>query len=243
MERYIGCSGWHYKDWKERFYPEGLAQKDWLAYYAETFPSVEINATFYKLPKEKTFRKWNAETPDDFRFSLKGSRYVTHLKKLKDVEPYVKEFYEQLEPIGEKLGSVLWQLPGNFKKTEKNEEKLEAFCRALPGVAHNAIEFRDRSWFDDATRERLKRHGVVPCSVSSSFDVPETLEMSDDTVYLRFHGKGKERYKYFYDEEELQEWANAVRWSGARTVFAYFNNDHYANGPMNGKSFLSMLSV
>ncbi len=241
MEKYVGCSGWHYKDWKERFYPEGLAQKDWLSYYAETFSSVEINATFYKIPQEKTFQKWKAETPDEFRFSLKGSRYVTHLKKLKEVAPYVKEFYDSIEALREKCACVLWQLPGNFKKTENNQAKLEAFLKTLSSDHDNVIEFRDASWFDRETRELLQDHSAIPCSVSSSFDVPELLEVSNGRAYLRFHGKGKELYKYFYSEEELQEWAEAVLQSGAEKVYAYFNNDYYAHGPMNGISFRTML--
>ncbi len=241
MERYIGCSGWNFKDWKERFYPEGLPQKEWLSYYAEVFGSVEVNATFYRLPKEDTFRKWYDDTPKDFRFALKGSRYVTHLKKLKEVEPYVKDFYEQSALLGDKLGCVLWQLPGNFKKTEKNVEKLEKFLKALPEQVENAIEFRDASWFDDHMRELLAAHKAIPCSISSSFDVPETLEECEGTVYLRFHGKGKERYKYYYGEDELRNWAEAIQAKGVSRLYAYFNNDYYANGPMNGKSFASML--
>lgn len=241
MQKYVGCSGWHYKDWKERFYPEGLPQKDWLSYYAETFSSVEINATFYKVPQEKTFQKWKAETPDDFRFTLKGSRYVTHLKKLKEVAPYVREFYESIEGLGEKCACVLWQLPGNFKKNEKNQAKLEDLLKSLSSDHDNVIEFRDSSWFDDQTRDLLHTHSVIPCSVSSSFDLPEMLEVNNGVAYIRFHGKGKERYKYFYSEEELKEWADAVLKSTAERVYAYFNNDYYANAPLNGKSFVSML--
>lgn len=242
MEFFVGCSGWQYKDWKERFYPEGVPQKEFLNYYAEHFPSVEVNATFYRLPAEKTFRKWREETPEDFLFTLKGSRYITHLKKLKEVTSYVEEFYERLEPLKEKLGCILWQLPGNFKKNERNEEKLEAFCKVLPSEVPRVIEFRDPSWFEEGTRERLARWGIVPCSVSSSFEVPETVEMTNGTVYLRFHGKGKERYKYFYEEDELRQWADALKAKGVRTVYAYFNNDYDAHAPMNAKSFISMLS-
>jgi uncharacterized protein YecE (DUF72 family) len=242
MERFIGCSGWHYKDWKERFYPEGMPQKDRLGYYSEVFSSVEVNATFYKVPKAETFRKWDEETPSDFRFSLKGSRYVTHLKKLKEVGPYVKDFYDRIAPLGDKVGCVLWQLPGNFKKTGKAWDKLDAFVKELPGSIPNVLEFRDPSWFDQETRDLLASHRVIPCSVSSSFDVPELLQVCEESAYIRFHGKGKELYKYFYAEEELREWADALMDQGVEKVFAYFNNDYYANGPMNAKSFLSLLS-
>ncbi len=238
MERYVGCSGWHFKDWKERFYPEGLPQKEWLSYYAENFPAVEINNTFYKTPSEKTFQKWYRETPEDFRFSLKGSRYITHLKKLKEVGDYVKDFYKSIEPLQERVGCVLWQLPGNLKK---NADKLRAFCQNLPKDPPSAIEFRHASWFDEEVRKILDEFGVIPCSVSSSFDIPERLDKSGKSVYIRFHGKGKERYKYFYDDEELQEWADAISECGAEKVFAFFNNDFYANGPMNGKRFMQML--
>ncbi|MFB6258395.1 MAG: DUF72 domain-containing protein [Flavobacteriales bacterium] len=241
MEYYIGCSGWHYKDWKGRFYPEELPQKEWLPYYAEVFSSVEINATFYKVPQEKTFERWRADTPPGFRFALKGSRYVTHLKKLKEVSPYVKDFYKEIEPLGEKIGCVLWQLPGNFKKTEKNEGKLEAFCKALPSGIPNALEFRHSSWFDEGTRNFLTEEGIVLCSVSASFDVPETLEVTDDTIYIRFHGKGEELYKYDYDDAELKDWANAIRKSGAEKVFVYFNNDYFAYGPVNAQRLWSMI--
>ncbi len=229
MAYYVGCSGYHYKDWRGKFYPEDLKKEKWLEYYAEHFNTVEINNTFYQIPEKKTLKEWVKITPDGFRFTVKGSRYITHMKKLKDPEEHLDNFYDGIEPIKEKTGVILWQLPGNL---HKNEEKIENFCRLLDRDFLNVIEFRHSSWFTEDIYNLLAGYDVITCSLSAPDDLPEFLEDRTKKVYLRFHGK-EEWYKYKYSEEELEGWADRMKRSRAKDYYVYFNNDVGANSVEN----------
>jgi len=239
MEKFIGCSGFHYKDWKGKFYPEDIKKEDWLEYYSKSFNSVEINNTFYKIPEKDTLKYWLWQTPEDFRFSLKGSRYITHMKKLKDCKKHVERFYKAIEPLEEKLGAVLWQLPGNL---HRNDEKIETFCKELDNTYTNVIEFRHISWFNREIYELLSSYGVTVCSLSAPGDLPEMLEDSSGKIYLRFHGK-EEWYRYQYSEEELGEWTEKIHQSGAGISYVYFNNDYKAYAVENGIKMKELLPL
>src|SRR5437660_10395571 len=155
----IGCSGWNYADWRERFYPPGMPPRRWLAYYAEHFDTVEVNSTFYRLASRDAVARWVDEVPEGFVFSLKASRYLTHVKRLTDLEQGIERFYERIEPLAttEMMGPVLWQLPANF---HRDDERLANALAALPAGRH-CFEFRHESWFADDVLALLRAHGVA----------------------------------------------------------------------------------
>ncbi len=236
MEKYIGCSGYHYKDWLGTFYPEQMKPKSWLAHYAQQFNTVEINNTFYKIPGRETFDEWDQQTPSDFRFSIKGSRYITHMKKLKDCKPHLEHFYQSIEPLKKKIYTVLWQLPGNL---HKNMDKLEMFCQDLDQSYINVIEFRHHSWFDQEVYDLLSAFDIVMCSISAPGDLPEFIEDSTGKIYLRMHGKD-EWYSYNYSDDELTTWKKRITHSNANECYIYFNNDVNAYAPNNALKIWNM---
>lgn len=237
MKNYIGCSGFNYDDWKGEFYPEDVPKKEWLEYYAEKFDTVEINATFYHMPKEKTLDNWYDRTPGNFRFTLKGSRFVTHQKKLNDPQEAVKRFYNLAARLKGKLGCILWQLPGNL---HKDIEKLNNFCKALSRDLRNVIEFRHNSWFNEEVYDIMKENDVSFCVISAPGNLKEDVVKTNQLVYMRFHGK-KQWYKYLYSENELKEWAKKLRELNAQQIYAYFNNDYEVNAPKNADQFTKLL--
>jgi len=224
MEKFIGCSGFHYNDWIGKLYPRDMKKEKWLEYYSQHFNSVEINNTFYKIPDKDALKSWLGQTPQGFSFSVKGSRYITHMKKLKDCRKHVRKFYKAIEPLKKKLGAVLWQLPGNL---HRNDEKIETFCKELDKTYTNVIEFRHISWFRQEIYELLSSYDVTVCSLSAPGDLPEILADTTGKIYLRFHGKD-EWYRYRYNDRELGEWATKLNNSGAVISYVYFNNDYKA---------------
>ncbi len=239
MKQFIGCSGFNYDDWKGRFYPEDTAKKRWLEYYAEHFNSVEINASFYRLPKQKTLKNWYERVPDSFRFTLKGSRYVTHAKKLNNPSDPVTTFYKRAEVLQDKLGCILWQLPGNL---QKDMEKLKGFCSALSNNFRNVIEFRHSSWFDDEVYDVLSESRVAFCMLSAPDGLTTGAVQTSDIMYLRFHGKD-DWYSYRYSDGELQHWANTVVRQSPREAYMYFNNDVDANAPDNAGKLQQLITA
>jgi len=231
---YIGCSGYHYSAWKGPFYPDDIPKKDWLGYYAERFNSVEINNSFYKVPDPETFESWKDQTPATFRFTLKGSRYITHMKKLKDPEKHLKKFYDAIEPLGDKTRCILWQLPGNL---HEDTEKLDHFCSKLSQDYTNVLEFRHQSWFSGKVGEIISgARKCVICSLSAPGDLPEDLFVDRGITYVRFHGKD-DWYRHDYSDGELEKWAEKIAGSGTRELYAYFNNDVDAHAPVNAQTF------
>ncbi|HYW93952.1 MAG TPA: DUF72 domain-containing protein [Bacteroidales bacterium] len=240
---FIGTSGFHYKSWRETFYPANLAEKDWLPFYADRFNSVEINNSFYRLPEKKTLAEWNDQTPSGFSFTLKGSRYTTHMKKLKmddDLRDSVNTFYNAAKVLKSKLGCVLWQLPGNL---HRNDDKLEAFCRLLPGTVPNCIEFRHESWFDDNVMDILDKSGTGFCIVSSPDKSLTKITDTGRLAYFRFHGENKNGhwYDYNYSDKELGQWSKNMKTSRQDIIFAYFNNDMHGYAPQNAASLLNLM--
>jgi uncharacterized protein YecE (DUF72 family) len=240
MHTFTGCSGFHYDDWKGSFYPQELSKDEWLPYYAERFKTVEINNSFYGLPSEETLKKWHGQTPGNFRFSMKGSRYITHTKKLVPddaVRDGVKKFYDAVEVLKGKLGCVLWQLPGNL---HRNDEKIEKFCSILSEDFKNVIEFRHQSWFADEVFQILKNYNISYCIISAPDELPEIIHATTDTAYVRFHGKD-EWYRYDYSEKELKEWSKKLEKLSVRRIYCYFNNDYKANAVKNARLMKKLL--
>lgn len=214
---HLGTSGFSYADWRPLLYPEGLAQSGWLKRYAEVFTTVEVNATFYRLPTEKAARRWREQTPDGFLFSIKGSRYLSHLRRLKETGRGIERFFTPLEQLGPKLGPVLWQLPPQWKRPDP--ERLEAFIQHLPRGERHVFEFRAEGWYDEEILELLDRYGAAVCEHDLLEHPPPRL--TGDIRYLRFHG---DDYGGRYGRRALADVANDLAESD-RETFVYFNND------------------
>ena len=236
----IGCSGWSYKDWRGSLYPDGLPQKRWLERYAEVFDTVEVNATFYRLPKESTVRTWVEQVPGDFLFAVKSSRYLTHMKRLHEITDAVARFWEPLEPLrrGRRLGSVLWQLPENF---HRDDDLLASALGELPRARH-CFEFRHESWFVPAVRELLAEHGASLAIGDDKRRALPEAKPAGELAYLRLHyghrGRGGN-----YSETELDGWRRRIDgWRARREVFVYLNNDWKGYAPANAVYLMEGLS-
>jgi uncharacterized protein YecE (DUF72 family) len=239
----VGTSGWSYKDWAAQFYPEDLPAKDQLGFYATIFNTVEINATFYRLPTLKAVRGWHDRVPPDFQFSIKGSRYITHTKRIRDCGEAVENYFERLHPLGDRLAVVLWQLPPSLKR---DVPLLEDFIEILPPGLRHAIEFRHDSWIGDEVTGTLGRRNIANVLVSSSRMPMDRRTPSSDFGYIRFHGlEGGPAHDY--TRHELEPWADIARqWiegihGESMDVFAYFNNDVNVRAPANALLFERMV--
>lgn len=236
---FIGTSGWNYDHWKDRFYA-GVSRADRLRHYAGRFNSVEVNATFYRLQKPATLGRWRDETPARFRFAIKGNRYLTHNKRLKDPHHSVALERSNACPLGDKLAVVLWQLPGNLAK---DVERLSGFLESLHAwrdVRH-AVEFRHPSWFDDETAACLDAHDVANCQ-SDAADWPMWTTVTTDLVYIRLHGHTR-TYASAYSGKALAAWAASIRqWHRAgRSVHVYFDNDAEGAAPRDAARLRRLL--
>jgi uncharacterized protein YecE (DUF72 family) len=234
----IGTSGWNYGHWLGPFYPKRTRQQDLLAVYAERFESVEINRTFYSLPDKNAVATWREQSPADFLFAAKASRYLTHMTKLKDPEEPIVRFLGCIEHLGEKLGPLLFQLPPRWRV---NPDRLERFLRQLPDGHRYAFEFRDPSWHDDRILELLSRRGAAFCI----FDLagkPSPIEVTAGFVYIRLHGPGA-AYQGSYDGRTLSGWARRMlAWSKAgKDVYCYFDNDEKAYAPHDALRLKAMV--
>jgi uncharacterized protein YecE (DUF72 family) len=227
---HIGCSGWNYRDWRGVLYPEGLPQRRWLERYAEVFDTVEVNATFYRLPSENAVRSWAETVPAGFVFAVKGSRYMTHVKRLTPGYTFDR-FFAAIDPLRQagKLGPVLLQLPESFKR---NDERLEATLESLPPGRH-AFEFRHPTWFTHAVYEVLRSHNAA-LVVSDHPKWPfQTREITADWTYVRLH-HGRRGRGGNYSERELDTWARRIAaWRSRLEVFVYLNNDWRAYAVQN----------
>jgi uncharacterized protein YecE (DUF72 family) len=223
----IGCSGWQYKHWRGNFYPATLPQKGWLDYYAQRFDTVEINNTFYRLPESSSFREWRRRAPRGFEYAVKASRFLTHMKKLKDPDEPIARFFDRVRHLGRALGPVLFQLPPRWPL---NLERFATFLDALPPRHRFAIEFREPSWYADVVFRLLESHRVALCL----HDMPGSQSgqlVTGPFVYVRFHGSRRVRkYGGTYSDQALDSWADWLsdRLREGFPVYGYFNND--ANG-------------
>jgi uncharacterized protein YecE (DUF72 family) len=235
---FIGTSGWSYGHWKGVFYPQELKTSKWLAFYIEHFKTVEINNTFYHLPTENAFEGWKAAAPEDFIYALKASRFITHMKRLKDAKEPLKLFLSRARILKKNLGPVLFQLPPRWGC---NISRLGEFLRLLPGNLKFVFEFRDRSWFTEEVFGLLRKKGIALC-IYSMPDFTSPVEVTAPFTYIRFHGTGT-LYRGRYTLEELKNWARTIKGFSGKglDVYAYFNNDAFANAVFNAKELREMV--
>jgi uncharacterized protein YecE (DUF72 family) len=235
---HVGCSGWVYRHWRGIFYPEKLPQKRWFEFYASEFDTVEINASFYRLPLASTFEGWRSKAPDGFRYAVKVNRFITHMKKLLDCEAELDRFIDLARPLGEKLGPLLYQLPPSL---HKNLERLDTFLARLPRDLEQVVEFRHKSWYDADVLALLDRHsiGFVAHDMKG---LKSPRWASGRTAYVRFHGSGG-RYSGRYSDETLLAWTDWIReqWRQGRSVWCYFNNDIHGHAIDDARTLKSMV--
>jgi uncharacterized protein YecE (DUF72 family) len=236
----IGCSGFSYDHWRGAFYPDGLPQSKWFAHYCSVFASVELNVTFYRRPKPMTCEKWWRETQDNFVFAIKGSRFITHVKRLIEPEEPLERFFAATLRLGEKLGAVLWQFPPGLAA---DAERLARFLELLDRYpVRNALEFRHESWLTADITNLCREHNAALCMADWP-DFLDELPLTADFVYLRRHGRSGD-YATRYDHEELARDARRIRGylDGGRDMFIYFNNDARGYAPENAQELREMLA-
>jgi uncharacterized protein YecE (DUF72 family) len=238
-ELHIGTSGWSYKHWVGEFYPETAKGTEQLDFYVNFFDSVELNSSFYHMPKKTAFRSWAENTPDEFVFSVKASRYITHLKKLEDTENSVNFFIHRAQELGRKLGPILFQLPPHW---EINRDRFSRFIKQLPGGYRYAFEFRNPTWYHPSVYELLQRYNCAFCQYHLSGHL-SPLKVTADFVYVRLHGPGG-KYQGSYDTNTLRKWSERCnRWQAeGKDVFVYFDNDQLAYAVYNALQLKEMIN-
>ena len=245
----VGCSGWNYQHWRGNFYPPGLPVREWFAHYSSVFDTVEINNSFYRLPESSTFAAWRDRAPAGFTYAIKASRFITHLKRLRDPEEPLARLFERACQLQATLGPVLYQLPATF---HCDLTRLDDFLALLPRTLgeinstpadhpiRHVVEFRHPSWYVQETHEVLRAHGAVMCLHDKAGSaIVEPLDTP--FVYVRFHGPGG-RYFGRYDSRRIETWASrlAAQWCAGRDVFAYFNNDPAGMAVINAQELRAM---
>jgi uncharacterized protein YecE (DUF72 family) len=235
----IGTSGWVYNHWRGILYPAELPQHDWFAAYAAVFDTVEINNSFYRLPSAATFAAWRDQAPAGFLYALKASRFLTHMKKLKDPEEPLRRCFERAEQLGPTLGPVLYQLPSHW---QVNLERFAHFLAALPKGYQHVVEFRDASWLVEEVFELMEQHQVAHC-LHDMQPLKIPLRLTAPMVYVRFHGTS--RYGGDYPRETLELWARRIaEWrSEGRDVCVYFNNDIGGHAIHNARTLRELLGL
>jgi len=236
----VGTSGWQYRDWRGVLYPPGLAQRGWLEYYAGRYGTVENNAAFYRLPSHETFAAWRARTPDGFVMAVKASRYLTHVRRLRDPAEPVGRLLRAAAGLGDRLGPVLLQLPPNLPADARAlEDCLREFAR-FPGT-RVAVEFRHPSWWTEETRQALERHGAALCWADRAGHPVTPLWRTADWGYLRFHEGAAQPWPR-YDAPVLRSWVQRIAraWRGDADVFVYFNNDQGGAAVHDATAFASI---
>jgi uncharacterized protein YecE (DUF72 family) len=237
---HIGTSGWHYKHWKGLFYPAGMQPQEYLNHYLRYFRTVEINNSFYRLPTYETFASWRESVPDGFVFAVKASRFITHMKKLKDPQQSFGNFMQQVVALEEKLGPILFQLPPRW---HCDLARLRQFLEALPGGLHYTFEFRDHTWYNETVYDLLRQHQAAFCI----YDLEQhqsPVVVTAAFVYIRLHGP-EGRYNGSYSDEALGAWAAAARnWQQeSRTVYIYFDNDIGGHAVGDAQRLQNLVSI
>lgn len=237
---FIGTSGWVYSHWEGIFYPENLPSKDKLKYFSQHFKTTEINYSFYHLPRSSTYQNWYSQTPEDFLFAVKTSRFITHIKRLKGVKEAWKTFIENALNLKEKLGPILFQFPPSFRANETEIKKLEDFLKLITkNKLRYAFEFRHKSWCDKKVYNLLKKYKVV-WVIADSPSYPKAEVVTADFVYLRMHGS-KVLFTSNYTKKELQDLAQKIKkWRKIVDVYIYFNNDAMGYAIENAKELLKL---
>jgi len=248
---FIGTSGWGYPHWESVFYPENLASKDKLKYYSQQFKTVEVNYSFYHLPKPKIYQNWYSQTSGDFLFIVKASRFITHIKRLKGVKGPWRTFIKNTLNLKEKLDSILFQFPPNFRGTPENIKRLKDFLKFIrvnprryprkPATLRFAFEFRHESWFDKKTYNLLKKYNVA-WVIADSLHYPKAEEVTADFVYVRMHGS-EALFSSKYTKKELKNLVEKIKkWlKQKKDVFVYFNNDASGYAVENAKTLIKLL--
>lgn len=238
MEWHIGCSGFHYKDWRGKFYPEKMAIKNWFGYYCEHFKTIELNVTFYRFPQLSFLQNWYNKAPADFRFSVKAPKAITHFKQFHDTARMISDFYGTInDGLQEKLGPVLFQLPPRFSY---NEERLDRIIKSLNPSFNNVTEFRHESWWRKDVYQTLAEHNITFCGQSHPL-LPDDVIKNTPSVYYRFHGVPV-LYRSPYSKDFLQKVVEAVKGDKKeREGWFYFNNDYDAVGVWNAKEMTEMI--
>jgi uncharacterized protein YecE (DUF72 family) len=233
---FVGTSGWQYDSWKGAFYPHGLPQRAWLEHYATVFPVVEVNNTFYRLPKDDTFERWRERSPPDFLFVLKASRYITHIRRLRQARESVQLFWSRAKRLGGKLGPVLFQLPPGFRA---DAELLAGFLSLLPREMRAAFEFRDDSWRRGDILKVLDEAGAA-WVVADRPGVRAAQIVTGGWSYIRFH-QGRPTHPA-YGRDKLRRWAGRIAGLEARDVYIFFNNDALAAAPSDAATLIDLLA-
>ena len=232
---HVGTSGWQYRDWRGAFYPRALPQREWLPFFASHFETVEVNNSFYRLPERSTFERWREQTPPGFIVTVKASRFITHLKRLKDPEDPVALFWERATGLGDRLGPVLFQLPPRFRA---EPDRLGRLLEVLPEAIRPAFEFRDDSWLTDEVFAMLERAGaalVWPDRPGTRAELP----VVGGWLYVRFHQGTRDGPDYRRDK--LRRWASRIAEADAREAFVYFNNDPTAAAIRDARTMRELL--
>jgi len=239
MQWHIGCSGFHYNDWKIKFYPEGLPQRKWFDYYCEHFSTLELNVTFYRFPQLSFLQNWYAKSPADFRFAVKAPRAITHYKKFNDTGDLISSFYETINNgLQEKLGPVLFQMPPSF---DYDEVRLERIIKSLDSTFINVLEFRHSSWWREDVYTALAEHNITFCGQSHPKLPNDEVIENTPNIYYRFHGV-PDLYRSSYSTEFLQKVIDSVKSDNpAANGWFYFNNDYDAVGVENGKRMMGLV--
>lgn len=233
----IGTSGWHYSSWLDSFYPKNLNKNKWLQYYSEFFNTVEVNSSFYHLVKDEVFKKWFEQTPDNFKFCVKASRYITHIKKLIDCAEPFKRLLDSACKLEHKLELFLFQMPPNMKK---DIERLNIFLKSIPGNYKYVFEFRNESWFTKEVYEMLDEYGAA-ITISDSPDFPHHEVITGSICYIRMHGS-TQLYSSKYSKEELEKIRDIIKNNLKKDIatYIYFNNDAFCNAIKNARELLEL---
>jgi uncharacterized protein YecE (DUF72 family) len=235
---YIGTSGWNYKHWAEVFYPKDCPKAKWLEFYAGQFHTVELNASFYRLPKPQTFENWKERTPDDFLWAVKASRYITHIKRLREAAEPLERLYGAVEGLESNLGPILFQLPPSLSF---NEEVFGQFCRQLKTDRLHALEVRHSSWEHQKAIDILRDHNMALCVSDTAGRYPYLEEDVASFAYIRLHGSQK-LYASEYSEAELRAYARKIRqWN--RDTYLYFDNDYRGYAVKNARRIKEILEL
>ncbi len=233
---YIGCSGFHYKDWKDFFYPEKLPQSKWFEFYCEHFNTLEINNTFYKFPTEKSLVKWHDASPEDFKFSVKAPRLITHYKKFSGCETLLHDFYTSISKgLQNKLGCVLFQLPPQLVYTP---EMLDLIMSSVDPSFKNVFEFRHLSWWNENVFTQFKKRKLIFCSISFP-KLPDEVKATASNIYYRFHGVPV-LYKSTYSEKFVENIYQEIKIQAPKEAWVYFNNT-WGNAAVINSKYLQKL--
>jgi uncharacterized protein YecE (DUF72 family) len=230
MNLFVGTSGYSYPQWKGSFYPEDLPTKQMLCYYGQQFRTVEINNTFYRMPKASVLAAWGEEVGPDFRFVIKASQRITHIKRLKDVGEPMSYLQEVVAALGQRLGAILFQTPPNLKK---DLPRLREFLALVPKDRRAAMEFRHQSWFDDEVFSLLREHQAALCIAEAENDLQIPFVATADWGYLRLR-------QAHYTDADLRSWVKRVKDSGWRDAFVFFKHEDEAKGPEFARRFLEL---